>query len=86
MTSTRVGHGSCNCVLTFGLSPEGPLDRTSELTDSLIEGDPRVDTTDCPHWRSVFSSVFKEPKLGHVPLRALVSLAVLVADRFRRRR
>jgi len=37
----------------------------------------------CPHWRSVFSSVFKEPKLGHI-LAAVFCLLGLVPALFRR--
>jgi hypothetical protein len=40
-------------------------DPAAELTDSLISATRRSPLKDCPHWRSVFSSVFKEPKLGH---------------------
>ena len=37
---------------------------TAELTDSR---DRHSTTPCCPHWRSVFSSVFKEPKLMSAP-------------------
>ena len=37
----------------------------------------------CPHWHSVFSSVFKEPKLGHI-LAAMFCLLGLVPMLVRR--
>ena len=43
-------------------------DPAAELTSSLVSEAHRSEPppTNCPHWRSVFSSVFKEPKLEHI--------------------
>jgi hypothetical protein len=50
----------------FCLSPEGysgnRIDK--QFVSQTREGLPRLN---CPHWRSVFSSVFKEPKLCALP-------------------
>jgi hypothetical protein len=45
----------------FVLLPAGRP--TAKLTDSFSR-QPKGCRLNCPHWRSVFSSVFKEPKLG----------------------
>jgi hypothetical protein len=57
----------------------------AELTDRFISRRDRSRTAlkTCPHWRSVFSSVFKEPKLGHI-LAAVFLPAWLGAGPFRR--
>ena len=57
----------------------------AELTDRFISRASRrmVALKTCPHWHSVFSSVFKEPKLGHI-LAAVFCLLGLVPALFRR--
>ena len=73
----RVGKDSCGrCVLavwpTRGTKLESTDNRVAavRVDDSEIDRQfrdhPRVGAY-CPHWRSVFSSVFKEPKLRHAP-------------------
>jgi hypothetical protein len=53
-------------------SSSRPVNRVAavRVDDSEIDRQfrvhPRVGAY-CPHWRSVFSSVFKEPKLRHAP-------------------
>jgi hypothetical protein len=42
---------------------DGRIDRQIHLT-AHSEEDAALKI--CPHWRSVFSSVFKEPKLRHI--------------------
>ena len=54
---TKVEDGRYPCCCRQGVP-------TAKLTDSSA-GSPEGGPTNCPHWRSVFSSVFKEPKLGH---------------------
>jgi hypothetical protein len=51
----------CDLDMITLLSPEGCSgDRIDKQFVSEARGLPRLN---CPHWRSVFSSVFKEPKL-----------------------
>ena len=58
---TKVEDGRYPCCCRQGVP-------TAKLTDSSA-GSPEGGPTNCPHWRSVFSSVFKEPKLRHAPAR-----------------
>jgi len=60
---TKVEDGRYPCCCRQGVP-------TAKLTDSSA-GSPEGGPTNCPHWRSVFSSVFKEPKLRHAPARQL---------------
>ena len=54
---TKVEDGRYPCCCRQGVP-------TAKLTDSSVRS-PEGGPTNCPHWRSVFSSVFKEPKLRH---------------------
>ena len=58
---TKVEDGRYPCCCRQGVP-------TAKLTDSSARS-PEGGPTNCPHWRSVFSSVFKEPKLRHAPAR-----------------
>ena len=59
---TKVEDGRYPCCCRQGVP-------TAKLTDSSVRS-PEGGPTNCPHWRSVFSSVFKEPKLGHASRRS----------------
>jgi hypothetical protein len=66
----------------FVLLPAGRP--TAKLTDSLSQH-PEGCRPDCPHWRSVFSSVFKEPKLGMRSTLGSCRCEALIPVLFRRR-
>jgi len=67
---TKVEDGRYPCCCRQGVP-------TAKLTDSSARS-PEGGPTNCPHWRSVFSSVFKEPKLGHAsrPVQLALGLGV----------
>src|SRR5690606_33921807 len=57
------GHRDLTCSCRHRVGPGGGIDRQFDLK-GIAEATPSL--TNCPHWRSVFSSVFKEPKLSHI--------------------
>jgi len=72
---TEIDH----CDLTFITCCHRQGMSMAELTDRFFSRVPRrvLALKTCPHWHSVFSSVFKEPKLGHI-LAAMFCLLGLV--------